>query len=151
MPKITHGKSHTPEWTAWKDMKARCYRKNNSQYKNYGARGIRVCERWLNSAATFLKDMGPRPEGYSLDRIDCDADYSPENCRWASLKTQNRNKSHRHSKTGRTGVCLNPNKEGYVVFIHANRKQHYIGAFDSFDEAVAAREAAEEKYWGKAA
>lgn len=80
------------EYSIWTDMKTRCYNRNSNRYKRYGARGIKVCDRWL-VFANFLTDMGPRPSGMTLDRINNDRDYSPDNCRWASNHTQIRNSS----------------------------------------------------------
>lgn len=80
----------SPEYHSWMAMKARCYNPNRRSYRWYGARGIRVVERW-HVFANFLADMGPRPEGHSLDRIDYDGDYGPDNCRWATREEQRAN------------------------------------------------------------
>lgn len=88
-PGQTHGLSKTPEHKAWTHMRARCNNPNNNRFKNYGARGIKVCHRWLNSFEAFYSDMGPRPsKKHSLDRIDNDGDYTPDNCRWATNRQQ---------------------------------------------------------------
>lgn len=88
MPKRRAPRSKT--YNAWIDMRQRCNNSNAPQYKHYGARGIQVCERW-NKYANFLEDMGEAPPGRSLDRINVNDHYTPENCRWATQSQQMRN------------------------------------------------------------
>ena len=87
-----HGMAYNPEYRAWASMRSRCNDKKLKCYKNYGGRGIVVCERWKDFAA-FYADMGQRPTPkHSLDRIDVNGNYEPSNCRWATLVEQARNK-----------------------------------------------------------
>jgi hypothetical protein len=91
----THGLSGTPEYTSWKGMKERCLNTRHKKFKNYGARGITVCERWMNSFDNFLADMGPKPEpkrDYSIERKNNDGNYEPGNCKWATQDEQQKNR-----------------------------------------------------------
>lgn len=83
-------KSRTYE--SWRNMKKRCYYPGHHNYKRYGERGITVCDRWKNSFILFLADMGERPEGMTLDRINPNLGYFPENCQWATPKQQANNR-----------------------------------------------------------
>ena len=87
----THGMSDTPTYESWLNMKQRCYNPNNPGYHNYGGRGIKVADSWLNSFTNFLSDMGERPEGLTLEREDVDGDYEPSNCVWDTREVQARN------------------------------------------------------------
>lgn len=80
------------EYHAWWDCIQRCYNPKHHGYGSYGGKGVRVCDEWKNSFGQFLSDLGRRPKGHSLDRIDASGNYEPGNVRWADSKTQGRNK-----------------------------------------------------------
>lgn len=98
LPKlIKHGhksiNNRTSEYNAWDSMKQRCLNVNNCSYKHYGGRGIKVCDRWLESFNNFLEDMGIKPSiEYSIDRINVNGNYEPSNCRWSTPKQQANNR-----------------------------------------------------------
>ena len=107
----THGQSKSREYVTWQGMKDRCQNPNSQRYRNYGGRGIRVCDRWLdpvNGYVNFLADMGRRPsDAHSIERKDNDGNYSANNCEWAISKKQGRNRRSNRLLTafGRT-QCL---------------------------------------------
>ena len=97
-----HNLSRTRLYRVFSDMKSRCYNKNSKDYKNYGARGIKICDEWLNDFTAFNKwayengyDENAPKMACTIDRINNDLGYSPENCRWVDIATQNRNKRQR--------------------------------------------------------
>lgn len=93
---IRHNMCKSPEYRSWRAMKARCLNSNHYSFKNYGGRGIKIHKLWIDSFEIFIDDMGKRPTlNHTLDRIDNDGNYEPNNCRWATYKQQAQNKKRK--------------------------------------------------------
>lgn len=130
--------AHSPEYEAWRNMKNRCYLPSYPNYKNWGGRGVRVCDDWLNSFQSFYDYIGPKPKGTYLDRIDNDGDYEPGNVRWATPQQQFLN---RRRPTGSTqssspyrGVFMSNGK--WVASITVDYRVHRSRPFATAKEAA---------------
>lgn len=143
----THGMSKTSEYSSWIKMKERCYSKHYRDPQYYKDKGVKVCDRWINSFENFYNDMGDCPKGYSLDRIDPDGDYDPKNCRWASLSIQAFNQIPTNNSSGRVGVYKSKNGT-YQASICVDGKNIYLGGNLDFEKASEVRRKAEIKYFG---
>lgn len=143
-----HGLTNTPEYKIWKSMRDRINNPNNKAYGYYGGKGITYDPRW-ESFENFLEDMGERPKGMTLDRIDPNGNYCKENCRWADYSTQGYNQNIRQTNiSGRTGVHYHKRDKCWTASIGKEGKLIHLGYFSSFEEACTARESAEKDYFG---
>lgn len=154
VPKILKNgprKQYPEEYKAWESMIQRCYNKGNRGYKSYGGRGIKVCDKWVEKPygfANFIKDMGEKPSYartpnggrpvFSLDRIDVNGDYYPENCRWADWLTQESNKTN---SSEIPGVSF---KQGLWIARHRTADAVLRGSFKTRKMAEEAKQ-----YWSK--
>lgn len=145
-----HGMSRTIEYITWDSMLQRCNNPKTIGYKNYGFRGITICDKWLNFDG-FFEDMGFKPKGLTLERRNNDLGYCKENCYYATPTEQARNQRvQKRNKTGIPGVCWDKVNRNYRVKIRIeNKKMLHIGQFVNLEEAAEARKLAEQKYWGK--
>ena len=122
-------------------MRRRCNTSTHISYPNYGGRGIRVCTRW-NDFTLFVEDMGDRPAGYTLERIDNDADYSPDNCIWADWETQCANRRPRKSGVWSTDLSdpmryITMTPEGtYLLEMTIRKGKRVRKRFESLDDAL---------------
>lgn len=151
--KESHGLHKTSEYQSWRSLKDRCLNKNNDSYIHYGGRNIVPCYRWRESFTAFYKDMGKRPEGTSIDRINNDGGYWcgkceeciangwVANCRWADDVTQRLNQRMRiTNKSGYKNVNWDKSRNLWAVRIKRHKKYVFGGRFATIEEAIAARD-----------
>ncbi len=136
--------SSTTEYRTWSRMKGRCNNPNNNRYKHYGGRGIKVCVEWECSFLQFYKDMGSKPsDDLSIDRINNDGNYEPNNCRWATIGEQNSNKRMQKTNSRNAlricGVTWNKGRDNYSI----NFKNKFLGRHKDFFEACCIRKSEE--------
>ena len=146
--RIKHGMCKTATYKAWQHLIDRCKNPNDKKYKYYGGRGIKICERWLsenNGFVNFFADMGEKPKGLTLERMDNDGNYEPGNCKWATYKEQNNNQRsyscgpnkqfwfYGHGPNGEMVVWNNQREivrefglwaDGVCLCLSSKRKQH---------------------------
>lgn len=139
MPKnnVKHNLRNHPLYNKWAQIKQRCYNKNNKRYCYYGSRGIKMFSGWIECPEEFINwietNLGHRPDGYSLDRIDNDGDYMPGNLRWTTQRTQNKNRNMFSTNKERNlplGVAITPYGK-FTARIHGK----HIGTFNTAEEA----------------
>jgi hypothetical protein len=126
------GYTKHPLYTTWVGMISRCSSDKNISYQYYGGKGVKVCERWL-SFDNFVNDMGERPKGYSLDRIDSNGNYEPSNCRWATPTQQRANQSNTNKNVG---VYFSNLHKKWVAQQRLNGKYIFYKRFKTEEEAI---------------
>lgn len=148
-----HGMTGTDEHRIWAGIKTRCFNNKVVEYPRYGGRGITMCDEWRDSFAAFYDHMGKRPsKDHSVDRINNDGDYEPNNVRWATREEQMRNtRLHSNNTSGVRGVSPVKADKTWLASIHYEGKLRSLGKFKKLEDAVQARIKAEKKYWSSPA
>jgi len=146
---ITHGLCGTPQYKSWSGAKDRVTSPGNQAWKNYGGRGITMCQEWLDSFEAFWRDMGGSyKKGLTIERKDTNGNYCPENCVWETESRQNHNRRKwKGCSSQYKGVSFSRASSKYRAEIRANGKRNYIGVFtNEIDAAIAYDNASEELY-----
>lgn len=146
-----HGMRYEPEYQVWASIVKRCYDEGSSQYKDYGERGILMSHDWRHNFSSFIRDMGPRPDGATIERRDVNKGYDCYNCYWEldrSVQAYN-TRLRSNNTSGKAGVMWNTDKEKWEAYIYQNKKRKRLGFFTDKDEAISAREASEIELYGK--
>lgn len=139
-----------PLWDTYQNMLRRCYQPKHLRYKDWGGRGIKVCDRWRESYANFAEDIGARPTPFhQLDRKNNNGNYTPKNCQWA-LPTTNSGAGRRRKKSNNTsgvvGVCYNIRMKKWQANITIDKHRHHLGWFINKIDAIETRKLAEIYY-----
>ena len=133
----------SPTYSSWQRMLDRCLNKNNPRYAYYGGIDITVCERWLYFQ-NFLEDMGEKPEGLTLERINNNQGYYPENCKWATYDEQAANKgNYKNNTSGCKGVSWCQRGKAWQAYINRKGKRMFLGYYKDIEDAINARRQAE--------
>lgn len=151
--RIKHGMSSSRTYTIWEGMLRRCRPENSEMFPHHAGKGITVCAEWDTrfggSFENFFKDMGEAPEGLSLDRKDYRGNYCRDNCRWADNSLQGYNKGLApNNRSGKSGVSFYVKMGKWSAEIYVNNEHIRLGYFTDKEDAIAARKAAEIKYFG---
>lgn len=147
----SHHNTKSRLYRIWIGIKSRCFVQTASNYKNYGQRGISVCDEWVNSFSAFSKwaIQNGYNDSLTIDRINADGNYCPENCRWVTMSIQEFNKRISSRNTsGTTGVSFNKACNKWVAYIRKDGKLYHLGTFANIDDAIYARKQAEKRLYG---
>lgn len=143
-----HGMTGTKEHNTWCGIRNRTTHQHESTRRWYYDKGVKVCKEWLESFEIFYRDMGDCPEGYTLDRINPNGDYSKDNCRWASCEMQSINKGvFRNNTSGTKGVSFDKKAKKWKAYIYSNYQLIYLGLYENIEDAKTARSNAEKDVW----